>query len=142
MPLAEIKVAFDGAKAILQLAKKANQIEIIQQVIELQQQLLEIQEELAALREENTRLKDVSALRERLQPERGVYWMGDGRTEQDGPFCTTCFDVHGKLVRLTYTMRDVVQCGNCENIVSLTALDPSSPPSDESLYLTDWVWEP
>lgn len=94
----------------LEIVAGTKDVLAIQAVIEVQKDLSLILEENRELREENHRLKNIDILRQELSYKGNSYYKG-----VEGPFCTTCFDNDGKLIRLILTMNidDEYLIGNC-----------------------------
>lgn len=85
------------------LASKVKSIELQEALVKLREELVTVKNEALDLLEENERLKRESteaavgtaaAIRPKVGMY-GMYYLPDG----DGPFCTTCFDTKGLLVR-------------------------------------------
>jgi hypothetical protein len=94
---------YDTLKDVASIAQKIDNIELMKQVIELQQQVV-------TLYEENRQLNERLATREKLTFKNNSYWMGD-----NGPFCSNCWDVHVKLIRLHLFPSDTSpRCPNCK----------------------------
>jgi hypothetical protein len=89
----------EALKRLAALTKAINNIEVQQQVIELQVQIMDMLEENRRLKEDLAELRASERQRKNLTVEDMTYWTNeDGKT--DGPFCTRCYDVDGKLVRM------------------------------------------
>lgn len=100
----------DTAKDLMSIVQKLDNIELQRKAISLQQELYDLQEEVRVLRE---RL----ANREQLSFRRNAYWRGE-----EGPFCSRCFDVEGKVVRLHVTRTFMPMCPACTRVAN----DPDS----------------
>lgn len=92
-------------QAIVGLAKNINTVEFNGKLIELQSfifdqqnKLMQLQADNDALNREKRELKEALAVKGAAHLEAGVYWTSK-EGKQDGPFCLTCYDVDGKLVR-------------------------------------------
>jgi hypothetical protein len=93
----------DTMKDVVTLVQKLDNIDLTNKILELQAAALEEQEEtsrLLARVEELERARDVS---ERLTFEDKRYWLDAEDEDRDGPFCSRCWDVDRKLVRLHLT---------------------------------------
>ena len=97
---------------LAKLAQKIGNIEVYDQVISLQAQVMElmgdnmkIKDELRLAGEEIRKLRDDSELSKNLSFDGERYWLTkDSRKE--GPFCSVCWDVDRKPVRMrTYEMQ-------------------------------------
>jgi regulator of replication initiation timing len=97
-----IETASDLAK----LAQKLGNIEVYEKVISLQSQVMELiganmslREEMQPLKEELRKLNDKTEITKSLKYRNNNYYtVVDGN--EDGPFCTVCWDVDQKLVRM------------------------------------------
>lgn len=107
--------ALENLKDAVKLAQQLGSIELQQKLIEAQQASLELQEENGKLRKRVSELEDATATRASLEFRDDVYWRVGGVGEE-GPFCSVCFDVRGKLVRL-HTRGQYWSCLNCEKSV-------------------------
>lgn len=119
----EIGTAISTLQSIGGVLKKAGHIEITAQVIELQQTLLQLfaerathLEQMQQLRDENATLRAQLEVRDTLRFERNAYWRGSPGGKSDGPFCSSCFDVDRRLVRMLQLHREVSQCAHCKAI--------------------------
>ena len=99
-PTAIITAVVGFSKQIVEAAKLAKDAKTQKLVADFELKMAELKSRVAELINENTELKD--RLRQRgdkpKMTSRGdVYYTDAGA----GPYCTTCFDVGGNLVRLT-----------------------------------------
>lgn len=105
---------------------------LIQKVdnIDLYRRMVELQTEVYSVIEENRALKEKLATREKLTFRRNCYWIGD-----DGPFCSRCWDVDGKLVRLHLktALRLPPECPSCNRV----AREPERGPEEPGRAITD-----
>jgi hypothetical protein len=106
----------DYVKAAIELAKKAQQVEIAEQLMEVREELLSLREDNHKLREENAGLSKRLKLSTEMKFDRGAYWTHSDATK-DGPFCPRCWDVDGKQVRLARKERFHPSCPQCKNYV-------------------------
>lgn len=99
------------AKTVMEVAKKADNVELIRAIAELNLEMAnanlgmaDLTNQLAELKQENVQLKGkIRELEESAKPEKqlsigedGFYYDGTN----NGPFCTGCFDKNGKTIRL------------------------------------------
>lgn len=99
--LASLSAAFTTAKAFANTPLKAEYIALMELLQTAREDAFAVQEELHAARSTIRELEQAAKLRSSLTIDRGVYWSGDSREfGPDGPYCTRCFDVDGKAVRL------------------------------------------
>ena len=89
----------DGLRVAGRVLQEAGKIEQYQQILEAQQKMLEMQSSIADLTEENKNLKRRLELEVSLQFENNAYWSVTSN-QKDGPFCSRCWDVDNKTVRL------------------------------------------
>lgn len=118
----------DNLKTIGSTLQKANKIEEYAQILEVQQQLLDMQKQIQDLESANRKLKEQIEIRDSLSIDRGAYWRLVGE-EKAGPYCTRCYDVDGKLVRLTVTDRGRywATCPNCKSMAEDPAIKDEFP---------------
>ena len=105
---------YDAMKDVAALVQKMDNVELMRKVVDLQTQVYQQADELRALKEE-------LATRRSLVFRDNAYW---DRASGEGPFCSKCWDVHSKLVRLHSSSRYKPQCQNCGTI--------ADPPETES----------
>lgn len=97
------------------LVSGSNDPILLNSVMEVQQDLIRIQEENRILRQELNELKNNAITRSALEHKGNGYYLNG-----EGPYCTTCFDVDGKLVRLSLRKIEcqdflVGSCGGCKS---------------------------
>jgi hypothetical protein len=106
-----LSAAVSLAKTVMEVAKKADNVELIRAIAELNLEMANanlgmanLTNQLAELRQENIQLKgEIQELKESAKSERqlrigedGFYYDATG----DGPFCTGCFDKNRTTIRL------------------------------------------
>jgi hypothetical protein len=93
----------ENAKDVAKAVHEINNLELYQRVLGLHSDIIELVEENNRLRHENTELRKHNEIKGRLRLVTNpgdVYFLYDQNGEQeDGPFCTVCWDIDGKLVR-------------------------------------------
>jgi hypothetical protein len=121
--MVDIGVAISTIRTISNVVQQAGKLELTQQVIDLQQTLLqlvaqnaELTASVARLEGDNRQLRDEAELRRQLAFQRDSYWRLDGDS-RDGPFCSRCFDVDRKTVRLHAKYHGYYSCPNCQRSV-------------------------
>jgi hypothetical protein len=116
------------AKTVMEVAKKIDNAELIRAIANLNLEMAtanlgmaDLTNQLAELKQENVQLKGkIRELEESAKPERqlnigedGFYYTGAG----DGPFCTGCFDINGKTIRLQEDKSEIsfgkYKCPSC-----------------------------
>ena len=93
--------------------------------LEAQEAVLKYREEILKVTEENLELKkELADLKKQLAIEHELVYIGEvyyrikNGDQKEGPYCQRCFDVDGKLVRLTtYTSSGIQKyaCNQCHN---------------------------
>jgi len=105
----------DDIKSTASIAKKLKDPELMEQVLNLQTSVLELQHHTQRLEKENEALKKQIAIKESIFQKAGVYFSKKNN-EVDGPFCTRCWDVDSKLVRLRIIQGNRwAVCPECKN---------------------------
>lgn len=108
---------FDELKSVASTLQEAGKIDQYRQILDAQKELLEMQKRIFDLEFENRELKEAINKKKKLINRAEVYYsIEDGK--EDGPFCTLCYDVRGKLVRMNYWNENCKKCNNCEKIYS------------------------
>jgi len=130
---------FDELKSIGKIFQEAGKIEQYQQILKAQEELLEMQKKVQDLEKENTDLKEKLEIKENLVNENSAYWINRER-KKDGPFCSRCWDVDKKLVRLHPCGNPAYYlCPNCKagSVKVKPELDspPRPSPLKKNLYL-------
>ncbi|MBU0529431.1 hypothetical protein KKF86_06720 [bacterium] len=106
-------MALPNYKDIVELIKKGSTLEAQEKIMELREASLELQEENSNLKKENILIKEKLELTKSLKFDGLVYWKNKG-SEKEGPFCPTCHDSNGKLIRL-HQQTDGWFCYTCRN---------------------------
>lgn len=101
----------ETTKDVLKLAQQVDNIDLMRQLVQLQT-------EVVSLNEENRALKDRLTTRDKLTFRLNSYWI-----ENDGPFCSRCWDAESKLIRLHKNPGFHPKCPSCTSV----ALDPDGP---------------
>jgi hypothetical protein len=108
---------YESLKDAAKVLQEAGKIEQYKQILEVQEKLLEMQKSILDLTTENKELREKLNIKENLICEGNEYWILKEGGKKDGPFCTNCWDVNNKLVRLhispTYGS---VTCPNCKTV--------------------------
>lgn len=118
----DIKEIISDAKNV---AKFTKDIQLKNILLEMQNYIYELLEENRNLRDEIHELKNVDLVTKELVNRGNAYYhLGQG------PFCTTCWDSQGKLIRLSLngdgwsrSLKGV--CGNCSTSVITDLPDPN-----------------
>lgn len=103
-----LKNIMDNINTAKELADKLNNLELKSVIVDLKEQILE-------LREENVSLKTKLQEKEKydMHFKHNVYWNPD---ENDGPYCSKCWDHDKKAVRLLKQNKDYY-CPVCKEFV-------------------------
>lgn len=91
----------ENAKSLGKLVQQLGNLDAYQKIVELQSDMLELLDENLRLKEEAAELKQSIELQESVKFEFDAYWIiRQGDQDDDGPFCSCCWDVRRQLVRL------------------------------------------
>lgn len=90
---------YDAFKDALNVAQKADNIELYRQLLDLSAQALDLQAELAKLKEENAELKKTKIVEERIVRHAQPYITFDD-DDKNMKFCAVCWDNNRKLIQM------------------------------------------
>ena len=90
---------YEAIKDGVEVARKADNIEVMKQLLDAQKEALDLFEENRALKERIRALEEKQKIQGSLKFRDNKYWREEGGTAE-GPFCTSCWDVEGRLVRM------------------------------------------
>lgn len=90
--------AIEAAKTVASLAQEYGKMDLYQKTVELMAQVTDLAAENFDLKTELVDLKAKMQLQEEVVFHDNHYWRKSANGE-DGPFCTRCWDVEGRLVR-------------------------------------------
>jgi hypothetical protein len=101
---------YDGLKDAAKVLKEANKIEQYKEILDAQEKMMEMQERIKSLEEVNAELKKRKDIADELEYRDKSYWL-----DEDGPFCSRCWDADSKLVRLRQqnVQKSDFDCDNC-----------------------------
>ena len=112
---------YDAFKDVLNVAQKADNIELYRQLLDLSAQALDLQAENAKLKEENAQLKKNKVDEERLVRHKQPYLTMRDDSQQI-KYCSVCWDTSRKLVQMremeesSYSWSDITfYCHNCKS---------------------------
>ncbi len=110
---------YESLKGVANVLKEAGKIEEYQKILDLINVLFQKNEEIENLKEENKGLKDMLKTSEAYIFRNNSYW---NKENNDGPYCSRCFDKHKNLIRLIPpSIRDnYANCPECKNYVNFT----------------------
>lgn len=105
---------YDGLKDAAGVLKEAGKIEQYRQILEVLEKLLEMQKKITELEADNKDLREQLKIKGKLVPKENMYYM-EVNGDQDGPFCTSCWDSDHKLIRLHISRDfDSAKCPTCK----------------------------
>lgn len=105
---------YDAMKDAINLAQKADNIELYRQLLDLSSQALELQAQVARLKEENAELRKKEDLSSSIirHAEPFITKAGDEATLR---YCTHCWDADQKLIQLRCDEEDATFiCPHCK----------------------------
>lgn len=105
---------YDAIKDGISVVKASDNIELLKSFMEIQNGYWEMQEELTKIKEENRVLKEELELKEKVIFKGNMYYINNDNNEE-GPFCTRCYDENRSLVRM-HDMGHGYQCPVHNNI--------------------------
>lgn len=139
--MVDIGTAIATIKTMASVVQQAGKLELTQQVIDLQQTLLALvaqnstlTADVAQLQADNRRLREEAEQRGLLKFQRESYWRQDG-DNKEGPFCSRCFDVDRKVVRLHAAYQGYYVCPNCQKSVSVYPEQDNTSQSPRTRYI-------
>ena len=102
---------YDGMKDAAKVLKEANKIEEYKEILEAQEKMVEMQRTIRLLEDEVTELKKAKVTADQLEYRDKSYWL-----DEDGPFCSRCFDAENKLIRLRQQniQKSDYDCDHCD----------------------------
>ncbi len=106
--------AYEIGKELLEIAVTIKNKDLHSKIHELNKEIADIQQENLTLKKKVADLEDTLNTKESLTFEDHVYWsLKNGK--KDGPFCSKCWDVDKRLVRLRTLQNSFRTCPNCKN---------------------------
>lgn len=107
----------ENLKEIVSLVQKIDNIELLKNILSLQVEIQRQFEENVGLRQQVVELKEELRVKDSLRFDNGEYYLRKEGSSEDGPFCSTCWDVDRKLVRMVRGgMTDSFYCQYCVNV--------------------------
>lgn len=103
-----------SCKDIVDLIMKGSVIEAQEKIMEIREAAVQMQEENLKLRQQIKALEGEIAFRGKVAWEKPYYWVEDNG-KRAGPYCQTCYDKDGKLIRLQGGENGTWQCKSCKN---------------------------
>ena len=111
---------YSAIKDAIEIAKKLNQMELLEQLLDVKEQLSELREDNLTKGEQIKQLSEQLALKASIEFDKGVYWIrSDPQTPENGdtPICPRCYDSENKVIRLSivrHSKGPAVRCSNCK----------------------------
>jgi hypothetical protein len=119
------KSASDIVKQALEFARESRNAALAEKLIDAYRDIVELDDTNRQLKRENTeqqttitelkRRPEIAAKLRHGKPDfgPGSYFLKKDDGGEDGPYCTTCWDVNGLLVRQHHSQRNgALVCGN------------------------------
>ncbi len=112
-------------KAAYEILKKANRLDLAEQLMNGREDLLNLREENLQLKQDNESLKQKLKLKSEIIYERGLCWIEEDEMTKDKsktPICPQCWQVDGIVNRLpiqVWGQRPGIQCAKCKRIFYL-----------------------
>ena len=104
----------DNVKEVVGLVQKVDNIDLLRQILGLQGEVMQLWEDNNSLKAEVKRLKEQMSYAGQLEFRRNGYWIPKGENkEEEGPFCSVCWDVDRTLVRMTHEDGFGIMCRYC-----------------------------
>jgi len=109
----------EDVKEAVKLSQQVNNVDLYRKLVDLQLEVMELTEQLKLKNESIAELKKIQSMREKLKCINSAYYEVDKDGQPfDGPFCTKCLDVDGKICRLLINeigaSNEAVFCPNCK----------------------------
>jgi hypothetical protein len=99
-------------KSIGEVIQKADNIDLYRKLLDLQAEAITVLEKLSELKKENKGLKEKLETGKLTFKDKMYFLKGD-----KNPFCSKCWDVDGKLIRLHGDGEGWFQCPACKTVV-------------------------
>lgn len=107
---------YEATKDVANVLREAGKIEEYKTILDLQGKLQEMQNTIFELEKENRNLKEKFEIKEKLVYRNNSYW-----NEEDGPFCSRCFEKNKNLLRMHYGVGDnYAHCPECKASINFT----------------------
>lgn len=116
--------ALDNIKDVVKLAKTVGNADLYHKLNAVQTDFLKLSEKARELQEENDQLREQLRQKDRMDEllakrthRNNAYWI-----EDEGPYCTHCWDVKGQIVRMiAHAHAGVAECPACKTEVTYDA---------------------
>lgn len=137
--IAKAAAVRDGLKRAVGTARQIDKLELQQKLLDKQETIQRLSDELHAAKERNKELERKISQKESFEYQNNAYWKGDGRTENDGPFCAPCLDANGLAIRMARINKTHAKCGKCGVIVRAFDRDDDDGPPPNPRPRSGWV---
>lgn len=107
---------YDAFKDALNVAQKADNIELYRQLLDLSAQALDLQAEVARLTEENKTLREELTTKSNIVRHKGAY-ITLGNDEKEIPYCAICYGTYGQFLQLKDYDKTHYLCYNCKKYI-------------------------
>ena len=102
----------ENIKDVAKLVQQLDNVELLSKIISLQTEVYSLVQENLNLKDEISLLEKNAVLSEELIYKDNAYWKNN-----DGPFCSNCWDNEKKLIRIHSTDKIRGHCPNCKTNV-------------------------
>lgn len=117
---------WEGIKAAFKVLPRLGDTDPYVRITQLEDQVDQEREGRRKAESEVEQLRGELETEASLVPDGTVYWTEDDG-ERDGPFCTTCYDVQGNLVRMHDLGNGCFMCRSCDTAVEHEAATGGTP---------------
>lgn len=105
-------------KDIISLSKGINDMELKNKILELQTTFYDLNDENRELRFRIEELQNIDHIGNKIEVRGDHYYLND-----DGPYCTNCWDSESKLIRILDSPRPMrnfgrYRCPKCETLTN------------------------
>lgn len=116
----DVSTFISGIKKAFEMAQKSDNYELMKEMMSIQATAYSLLEENQALKNEIVELKSLEKVESNIHQKDDAYYLKNDYGEDDGPFCTRCWDKDKSLIRLrvwqeAYTERFVCDCPECNS---------------------------
>jgi hypothetical protein len=104
---------YDALKDAAKLAQQSDNVELMRVLLDAQNEAMKQQDEIQELKERVRELEDQLEFEGALHFRENAYWSTDQEGQEDGPFCSRCWDKDGVAVRLHAHKSGALICPEC-----------------------------
>ena len=109
----------ENIKSVASTIQQIDNIELYQKILEVQKEAIDLLNENRELKEERAELLNKIKIKDQLLFDDNLYWLVEDNGKRNGPFCSRCWDVDQKLVRMKndsnefyFSCPDIQRCQN------------------------------